>query len=73
MEVFLNMGACSICLFIYLTTEAKTTLPDSLSTSLESKHNPVSYLSPVNKLLGCIIIHPENLQKRIRFAEKILK
>lgn len=41
--------------------------------SLERKHSPVPYLSPVNKLLGCIIIHPENLQKGIRFAEKILK
>lgn len=63
------MGACNT----FLTLEAQTTPPDNLPVSLESKPNPMPYLSPVNKLLGCIIIHPENLQERIRFAEKILK
>lgn len=57
----------------FVTREAQTILPGSPPVSLESTSNPIPYLRPVNELLGCIIIHPENLQKRIRLAEKILK
>lgn len=32
-----------------------------------------TYLGPMNKLLGCIIVHSEDFQKGIRFAEEILK